>query len=421
MSRFSKDHSSDVSNRFSLWLVSNAKNKRAWLIVSFILLALTTALFSSPTRALAGKRLLREAWTTVASVTKLEKLAGVTTPKSKSSAATNTMAVAAKNPILGTAKLNIARQGHAAITLSDGKILIVGGENANGLIKESEIYNPATRMFMVADSSITARTEPTATSLPDGRILIAGGRGQAQALRSTEIYDYGRNVFTQGPALNRPRAGHSATKLSDGRILIAGGSADGSAEIFDPATQTFSLVSGRLNAARSLHGAVLLASGKALLAGGKLANGNALNSAEVFDPATQTFTAVGNMRGARVRPVLNILRDGKVQIIGGDTSETMEMYNAGGQYFTAYAHLPNNDATMRTPGRAALFHRKAKKQASTQSVEFTTAAVRESVREEDTPPPIPLIEKAVPLPKQAAQPSWLVELTARIPLCHRQS
>ena len=390
MSRFSKDYPSNVSHRVSQWLVSNAKNKSVWLIASFILLALSIALLSSPTRALAGKRLLHEAWTTVASVTKLEKLAGITNLKSKSAAATKLTAVAAKNPILGTAKLNIARQGHAAITLSDGKILIVGGENANGLIKESEIYNPATRMFMVADSSITARTEPTATSLPDGRILIAGGRGQAQALRTTEIYDYGRNVFTQGPALNRPRAGHSATKLADGRILIAGGSADGSAEIFDPATQTFSLVSGRLNAARSLHGSVLLANGKALLAGGKLANGNALNSAEVFDPATQTFTAVGNMRGSRVRPLLNILRDGKVQVIGGDTSETMEMYNAGGQYFTAYAHLPNNDATMRTPGRAALFHRKAKKQASAQSLQFTTAAVRESVREEAAPPADPL-------------------------------
>ena len=378
MSRFSKDYPSNVSHHVSQWLVSNAKNKSVWLIASFILLALSIALLSSPTRALAGKRLLREAWTTVTSVTKLEKLAGITTSTSKLSAASNLIAVAAKNPILGTAKLNIARQGHAAITLSDGKILIVGGENANGLIKESEIYNPATRQFMVADSSITARTEPTATSLPDGRILIAGGRGQAQALRTTEIYDYGRNVFTQGPALNRPRAGHSATKLTDGRILIAGGSADGSAEIFDPATQTFSLVSGGLNTARSLHTAVLLKTGKVLLAGGKLTNGKALNSAELFDPATQQFTTLkSTMRGARISPALKLLRDGKVQVIGGG-EETMEMYNAEGNYFTAYAHLTNNAATLSTSGRAAFIHRKnakavTKREAQTES--FATAAV----------------------------------------------
>ena len=290
MSRFSNEHPSSMLRGSSQWFAGTAKNKRVWLIVSVLLLALSAALLSSPTRALAGKRLLDQAWTTVASVIRPENLAGTITSKGKIPATVRNTAVALKTPILSTANLNIARQGHTATRLSIGKILIVGGENANGLIKESEIYDPATHRFLLADNLNAARTEHTATELLDGRILIVGGRGQAQPLRTTEIYDFRTNVFTAGPSLNRPRAGHSATTLADGRILIAGGHADGSAEIFDPAAQTFTVLSGGLNTARSLHTSVLLKSGKVLLAGGKLPNGKALNSAELFDPATQQFS-----------------------------------------------------------------------------------------------------------------------------------
>ena len=332
------------------------------------------------TRSLAGKQLLQQAWSTVASVTRLERILG--TP-GKPQATTKLMTVAPKNPILNTVSLTIARQGHAAIRLSNGRILIVGGENSNGLIKESEIYDPVTHRSLLADSLNTARTEHTATALPGGRILIVGGRGQAQPLRMTEIYDVNSNVFRNGPSLNRPRAGHSATALADGRILIAGGSADGSAEIFDPASQTFSLVAGGLNVARSLHTAVTLKNGKVLLAGGKLANGKALNSAEIFDPATQQFAATTTtMRGARISPALNLLPDGKVQVIGGG-EETMEMYNAGGNSFTAYVHLSANDATLSTLGRAALFHRKNRKASVSQSKVQTESFARAAIAEAD--------------------------------------
>ncbi len=377
MSNRTTEHRSVFLRHAAQWLVGNAKNKRTWLLVSTILMAFSLSLFSSPTRVLAGKQLLQQAWTTVASVTGLEQIPRTL---SKPQATTKLMTVASKNPILNTVSLNIARQGHAAIRLSNGRILIVGGENANGLIKESEIYDPVTHRSLLADNLNTARTEHTATALPDGRILIVGGRGQAQPLRTTEIYDVNSNVFRNGPSLNRPRAGHSATALADGRILIAGGSADGSAEIFDPASQTFSLVAGGLNVARSLHSAVTLKNGKVLLAGGKLANGKALNAAEIFNPATQQFAATTTtMRGARISPALNLLPDGKVQVIGGG-EETMEMYNAGGNYFTAYAHLSANDATLSTPGRAALFHRKNRKASVSpaQTESFTREAVAEA-------------------------------------------
>jgi hypothetical protein len=315
---------------------------RGVVAIIAVLLALGAGILYAPAATATVKQMLHRAWPGSAKFT-----AAPCAPKTAKATAPRNLAAPAGN-------LNIARQGHAAIRLSDGKILVIGGENANGLIRESEIFNPATHSFITAASLDTARTEHTLTPLADGRILVSGGRGQAQPLRTTEIYNYNGNVFTPGPSLNRPRAGHTATVLSDGRILIAGGSADGSAKIYNPATQSFTVVTGRLNAARSFHGAVLLNNGKVLLAGGKLTNGSTLNSAELFTPATQTFTSVAKPMGAaRVRPVLNKLRNGHVQVIGGGEA-TMEMFNATGEYFTAYAHLPNNAATQISAGTYAV-------------------------------------------------------------------
>ncbi|HEX4949105.1 MAG TPA: YDG domain-containing protein [Blastocatellia bacterium] len=377
MSNYKTNAPSAAARRISHWLSQN----RGWL--SVILLACSATLFSSPTRVLAGKQLLQQAWTNVAQAVRLDRLPAVMRAKGQPNA-TKPMTVTTKNAVLGTSKLNIARQGHAAIRLSDGKILLVGGENANGLIKESEIYNPVTHQSLLAANLDTARTEHTASALPDGRILIVGGRGTAAALRSSEIYDPRGNTFTAGPNLNRPRAGHSANTLADGRILIAGGSADGSAEIYNPATNSFTVMTGALNAARSFHSAVTLKSGKVLLVGGKTANGKALNTAELFDPASQRFTPTGKaMKGARIRATLNLLRDGKVQVIGGG-EETMEMYNAGGDYFTAYARLPKNAATMKTPSRAAFYHRKAAKNVAARAEVESFAAVATIESEDPT-------------------------------------
>jgi len=65
---------------------------------------------------------------------------------------------------------------------------------------------------------------------------------------------------------------HTASILPDGKVLIAGGYSDqylNSAEIFDPTTGLFTLVSSPMSAPRFLHSATNLSSGKILLAGGR--------------------------------------------------------------------------------------------------------------------------------------------------------
>src|SRR5262249_42508488 len=171
--------------------------------------------------------------------------------------------------------------------------------------------------------------------------------------------------FLKGALLNHARAGHTATVLADGRILIVGGDVEGSAEIYDPTLQSFILVKASLSAPRAFHSAVLLQNGKVLIAGGLGSDGNAVKTAEIFDAAKMSFSAPRNtMRGARSRPMLRMLPDGKVQVIGGDQEHSMEMFNAGGEYFTAYAHLlPSSDLPagisqiLHAQTRVALIHK----------------------------------------------------------------
>ena len=263
--------------------------------------------------------------------------------------------------LLGLSELNVERRGHTATHLVNGKVLIVGGENAAGLVKKTEIFDAASRRTSTAAKLADPRTGHTATRLADGRVIVIGGRGENGALYSTEIYNPATESFSPGPALNRARVGHSATVMADGRILIVGGDGEGSAELFDTATESFTLIEPRLGAPRAFHAAALLRNGKVLVVGGSSDDMKGMQSAELFDAVAMRFSPAGNlMHNGRTRPTLRVLPDGKVQVIGGDDERSMEMFNPDGEYFTAYAHLSAERDTLtkilRAQTRAAFIH-----------------------------------------------------------------
>jgi Galactose oxidase, central domain len=260
-----------------------------------------------------------------------------------------------------SSSLSSARKNHSATLLADGKVLIVGGENADGFVTAAEIFDPATGSSSVTGNLNTPRADHTATRLADGRVLVAGGRGATGALSSTEVFDPTSGAFTPGADMTSARAGQSATTLADGRILIAGGDSSGSAEIYDPQSGSFS-ATANMGAARSGHSAALMQDGRVLVVGGRDAGGN---GGEIFDTPAGTFSAVdSSLKVARAGAVLRVLFDGKVQIIGGGNDGSMELYDPAYGAFGGYAHVnPEGDTCAGLLGqvlaaqtRAALFH-----------------------------------------------------------------
>ncbi len=121
----------------------------------------------------------------------------------------------------------LPRFGHSAATLPDGRILVTGGWRYGGMsalnppLANVQIYDPFGDLWTDAQPLKTPRAEHAAVTLTDGRVLITGGLGHAP-LSDAEIYDPSRNTWTPAAPMPHPRYGHAAT-LTDDRVIITGG------------------------------------------------------------------------------------------------------------------------------------------------------------------------------------------------------
>jgi len=199
--------------------------------------------------------------------------------------------------------------------------------------------------FVATGSMVTARQKAVATPLADGRVLITGGRISPAAMsktRKAEIYDPATGTFTATGDMLTARQDHNAVRLADGRVLVfnggdlfapLNGDPGTPAEIYDPATGTFSATAPLL-VERDLGSATLLADGRVLIAGGRgcgpcldLGDGvftlRDTEVVEIYDPQTGQFDAVGPMSSSRGMTALLALADGGAVVIGGNR-ETFE-------------------------------------------------------------------------------------------------
>ena len=147
-------------------------------------------------------------------------------------------------------------------------------------------------------------------------------------------------AFTKTGSLGIPRSGHAATLLLTGEVLVTGGGngfPDVTAELYDPATRSFSPTMGHMIEARSGHTASLLSNANLPNHGKVLIVGSVGTSAELYDPVKRTFVATGSMHHARTSPTATLLNSGKVLIVGGDPSTTdlrAELYDPASGTFS---------------------------------------------------------------------------------------
>ena len=235
--------------------------------------------------------------------------------------------------------LRVQHQGTGSgVLLADGRVLLTGGGFFGGG-PGTEIYDPESRAWREASPMGTARRLHTATLLRDGRVLIAGGlvcclvEGNTVSetvTDSAEVFDPATGTFTPTGPLGVARALHQATLLPDGRVLLSGGfglppaanAPDASqSEIYDPVSGHFS-PAGALRAGRMLHSAVSLTDGRVLVVGGIGTFGarGSVSLTEIYDPANATWTPGPTLQPAWISPSVTLLANGKVLIHGGENT-----------------------------------------------------------------------------------------------------
>ena len=212
--------------------------------------------------------------------------------------------------------------GSVSTALADGRVLVVGGVFTVGRERTADFFNSHDAVFSTTAMTVQPRYYATSTLLADGRVLLAGGIDFTGSgfplLASAEIFDPATNTFHATGSMATPRDRATATLLPNGQVLIAGGEYpkyawNNSAELYDPVSGTFS-ATGSLNIGRYSATATLLRNGKVLVAGGYGANA----SVEIYDPSSGTFAAASNnLAKPREMATATLLPSGKVLIAGG--------------------------------------------------------------------------------------------------------
>jgi len=270
-------------------------------------------------------------------------------------------------PLVSTGAMNEARTDFSMTTLAGGQILVAGGaESTNGTtLASAETYNALTGVFSTTGAMKFARENPLTLALPDGRAVVLGGdqgcwQDECKLLTSAEIYDPTTGLFTLLTNKLTARIYQTATLLADGQILIVGGeNAQGttlfSAELLDP-------TSGKVTPTGSpavfldSAAAVLLPDGQVLFAGGSnIGDTSAIGAAaELYNPATGKFTETSPMLAPTGVTVALLLPDNQVFLAGSPVDDSnlgfnfsnpsvpvAELYDPATGTFRAAGNLPS--------------------------------------------------------------------------------
>ncbi len=215
--------------------------------------------------------------------------------------------------------MQVARVGHSAIGLVDGRVLIVGGSDGSNALASVELYDPDSNAFTLV-AAPTARIAPELVRLDDQTVLIIGGSDGSNALASVDQFDPTTLTFTSAASMSQAREGFSAHLMTTGDVVAIGGENAGgrlrSAELYRPGDNTWRPTAESLEVARTGFAAVFRPPNRVMVIGG-VSDTGAISLVEQYDAGLDTFARVDFDVVARDRPEAFLLTFGDIVIFGG--------------------------------------------------------------------------------------------------------
>jgi hypothetical protein len=145
-----------------------------------------------------------------------------------------------------TGSMAEGRIDHSSVLLPDGRVLVTGGYtydstgNNGTALSSAELFDPSTGTWTATGSMAAARAGLGAALLSDGNVLVMGGQDMRNnaglgSVATAELFDPVSGTWTDTADMIEARYGHMATLLLDGRVLVlGGGSTPATAELYDP-------------------------------------------------------------------------------------------------------------------------------------------------------------------------------------------
>jgi hypothetical protein len=243
----------------------------------------------------------------------------------------------------------LARTGATATTLSDGRVIVIGGRRASGEVAgdltELSTSAAGTELRTARVTLAHPRAEHTATRLGGdvgAPVLIVGGVGPTGPIEAAELWKPLSGDLADPTTFARPmkipRRGHRAELLPDGSVLVIGGldAAGQPVRTLERFTVDGGFaIAGELpaSAAAVELTATALPDGRILIAGGRLAPGSpAVDTAVIarldLIDGTVDVVQTNRMAVARAGHHAALLCDGTVLVSGGtDDPTAAERYN----------------------------------------------------------------------------------------------